>query len=595
MIGGLFSLAMTVAMVVGIVRLASGHRPGSPVDLRETVARGVRLVLLLAVVVMTTEGVAGLIGELRLSGGGDLVRDPTTFARSAAFCIVGAPVLVGLGTWTRRRLRSDPGELSSGGWGAYVAVATTLALVMVAASGFEVVRWILGGDAPGPTAVGRVLVWAPVWVVHWRLAGQHPTAPGRLPFHLLAGSAFGLALVGVGSGLLLASALRTLYDGAFLDPILPPSARDLSENGAAAAVGVAVWGWHWLGHAARRRDTTGWHGLVLLLGVLGSLITAVVGAARVLHAVLQWTLGDPGDATAASHFIALPSALATAAVGTAGWVYHRSVLGSRTDGGTDGGTVGEAVRPRDDVARVHDYLSAAVGLVVTAIAAAMAVAALFERAAGAAVVHRRADVANLLVLAATLALVGVPVWWRAWGAAERQALADPSERASVPRRVFIFLLLGVGAAAALVTAVITTVIVVEALTTGRLGRITLHRVRIPAAVLLATGAVAGQHVRILRRDRAAEPARVPAAAPVRATFVIPASTSARRAAAEAVASLGPTAQVTVRVVDGDTGPGPAPGDLVAAVTAHGATDPGCGHELLVVAVTDGPLLVLPTG
>ncbi len=586
MIGGLLSMAMTVAMVVGIVRLASGHQPGTPVDLRETVARGVRLLLLLSVVVMTAEGVAGLIGELRIGGGGDLVRDPTTFARSAAFCIVGAPVLLGLGSWTRRRLRTDPDEVRSGGWGAYLAVATTLALVMAAASGFEVVRWTLGGQAPGTTAVGRVLVWTPVWILHWRLAGQHPTAPGRLPFHLLAGSAFGLALVGVGSGLLLASALRTLYDGAFLDPMIRPAARDLSENAAAALVGAAVWAWHWLMHARRRRDTTGWHGLVLLVGVLGSLITAVVGAARVLHAVLQWTLGDPGDAAAAAHFIALPSALATAVVGTAGWAYHRSVLGGR----------GPAAGPsRDDVARVHDYLSAAVGLVVTAVAAAMAVAALFERAAGAAVVHRRADVANLLVLAATLALVGVPVWWRAWGAAEREAAADPSELSSVPRRVFIFLLLGAGAAAALVTAVITTVILVEALTTGRLGRITAHRVRIPAAVLLATAAVAGQHVRILRRDRAAEPVRAPAAAPVRATFVIPGTDAARRAAAEAVAALGPAARVTVRVVDGDTGPGPTAAALAAAVEAHRAEDPSCRHELLVVAVTDQPLLALPTG
>jgi hypothetical protein len=585
-IGGLLSMAMTVAMVVGIVRLASGHQPGTPVDLRETVARGVRLLLLLSVVVMTAEGVAGLIGELRIGGGGDLVRDPTTFARSAAFCIVGAPVLLGLGSWTRRRLRTDPDEVRSGGWGAYLAVATTLALVMAAASGFEVVRWTLGGQAPGTTAVGRVLVWTPVWILHWRLAGQHPTAPGRLPFHLLAGSAFGLALVGVGSGLLLASALRTLYDGAFLDPMIRPAARDLSENAAAALVGAAVWAWHWLMHARRRRDTTGWHGLVLLVGVLGSLITAVVGAARVLHAVLQWTLGDPGDAAAAAHFIALPSALATAVVGTAGWAYHRSVLGGR----------GPAAGPsRDDVARVHDYLSAAVGLVVTAVAAAMAVAALFERAAGAAVVHRRADVANLLVLAATLALVGVPVWWRAWGAAEREAAADPSELSSVPRRVFIFLLLGAGAAAALVTAVITTVILVEALTTGRLGRITAHRVRIPAAVLLATAAVAGQHVRILRRDRAAEPVRAPAAAPVRATFVIPGTDAARRAAAEAVAALGPAARVTVRVVDGDTGPGPTAAALAAAVEAHRAEDPSCRHEFLVVAVTDQPLLALPTG
>lgn len=586
MIGGLLSMAMTVAMVVGIVRLASGHQPGTPVDLRETVARGVRLLLLLSVVVMTAEGVAGLIGELRIGGGGDLVRDPTTFARSAAFCIVGAPVLLGLGSWTRRRLRTDPDEVRSGGWGAYLAVATTLALVMAAASGFEVVRWTLGGQAPGTTAVGRVLVWTPVWILHWRLAGQHPTTPGRLPFHLLAGSAFGLALVGVGSGLLLASALRTLYDGAFLDPMIRPAARDLSENAAAALVGAAVWAWHWLMHARRRRDTTGWHGLVLLVGVLGSLITAVVGAARVLHAVLQWTLGDPGDAGAAAHFIALPSALATAVVGTAGWAYHRSVLGGRGPG--EGPS-------RDDVARVHDYLSAAVGLVVTAVAAAMAVAALFERAAGAAVVHRRADVANLLVLAATLALVGVPVWWRAWGAAEREAAADPSELSSVPRRVFIFLLLGAGAAAALVTAVITTVILVEALTTGRLGRITVHRVRIPAAVLLATAAVAGQHVRILRRDRAAEPVRAPAAAPVRATFVIPGTDAARRAAAEAVAALGPAARVTVRVVDGDTGPGPTAAALAAAVEAHRAEDPSCRHELLVVAVTDQPLLALPTG
>ncbi len=261
-------------------------------------------------------------------------------------------------------------EIGSGGWAAYTAAATTVALVVATASGFELVRWILGGGAPAPAAIGRVVVWTPVWAIHWRLAQERPMAPGRLPFHLLAGSAYGLALTAVGTGLLLTSALRTLYDRAFFDVMITPGTADLRENGAAALTGAAVWAWHWFGHAERRRDTTGWHGLVLLLGVLGSLITAVVGAARVLHAVLQWMLGDPGSTDAHAHFASMPSALGTAAVGAVGWAYHRSLLRVRGE------------HERDDIARVHDYLSAAVGLVVTAVAGAMAVAALFERAAG---------------------------------------------------------------------------------------------------------------------------------------------------------------------------------------------------------------------
>ena len=486
--GLLFNLALLGAIGYGISRLLQnrGNRrvANDHADVQESVVRLIRLTLLLGAVVLVAEGLAQGIGDL-LRRADDLPGDPATLARALAFTIVGVPTLVGISWWTRRQLRTEADERTSAGWLAFVTITALLAAVLMTMAWYQVLRAVLGAPEIDHRSIGAAATWTAVWVVAWRLWSDGRTDATDPDLHLVCGSALGTVLLAVGVGGLVDVGTRRLYESLLSSSDRIDVVASLRDPLALASIGGALWAWYWLMHMARGRRTTAWHGHVLLLGVLGSLITLVVGSAVAVHAALQWWLGNPTADEARVHFDVVPGAAGAIAVGALGWGYHRAVLGRRDRS------------RRSEIDRMYEYLAASVGLVATLVGITVGIASLIA-------VLVRPDgrpVANAFVLAGTLIVVGLPIWAVYWRGIQRRV--DHAERISPSRRTSLVLLFGASAVTALISMVVLLFIVFEGLTRGNETSPTLYRVRVPLGLVLALGSVAGYHGIVARRDRRA--------------------------------------------------------------------------------------------
>ena len=140
------------------------------------------------------------------------------------------------------------------------------------------------------------------------------------------------------------------------------------------AVGAPVWFVYWVRTAARDERTPLWLAYVLLVGVAGGLVTAIVAASTLLYQVLVWLVGDPGPRPPRSTSTTRPLRQRRRSSGSCVWWYHRTVLRAGA---------GEA---RTEVRRVYEYLMAGTGLLAASAGLVIVLAALVEAATGSAFV-----------------------------------------------------------------------------------------------------------------------------------------------------------------------------------------------------------------
>jgi hypothetical protein len=201
------------------------------------------------------------------------------------------------------------------------------------------------------------------------------------------------------------------------------------------------------------------------------------------------------------HFEYVPVAAAFLVVGMAAWQYHRVVM--RTGGSVD----------RSEPLRAYDYLMAASGLVATVVGATLALVALFESIA-ARITGDPSAVANRLILAAILGVIGLPLWWTFWSRIRGHLEADPTaEFGSLSRRLYLVLLFGVGGLTALISLIVVLFVGIDDLLDATFGGETLHSARVGLALIATVAGVAWYHLGVFRSDRAIAEQLAPAPAP----------------------------------------------------------------------------------
>jgi len=495
MIFGILPLLVLGGIIALVVRIAGrrGERSASE-QAGSSVRRFFQYALMYGVLVVVAIGVTGLLSEIMPGGEAELTTDRAALARSLAFVIIGAPVFVGLALWTRRLLDTEEGERASFGWTLYLGAATLTALWTAGWGIFEVLAWLFRAEDFDPGTLAIAIVWTPVWAVHWWIADHHGDRT-RLRLATLAGSGTGLIALATAVGGALTTALGSIYEAAFETSVVSNLSDDLGMAGAGFLVGAAIWWWYWLRHAATDERESVWHAYVLLVGVLGGLVTAIVAVAAVLYALLEWAFGNPTAINAAQQFDIVPASIGSGAVAAWVWWYHRAVLRSRPE------------TTRVEVDRVYDYLIAGVGLVAATGGITTVVVALIEALSPAGIVEVGSSAANTLVTAVTLLLVGGPIWWIFWS--RIQQLRDGNtavELQSPTRRVYLFALFGVGGLVALIALLVLTVNGIEAVIEGRFGAETIRDVRVSIALVLTLGALAGYHWTVYGHDRDEAPA-----------------------------------------------------------------------------------------
>ena len=554
----LWSLAwLPLVVVLALVWLAVRRRPGAGTGDPHAVRRFFQYLLLYGLFVVVVIGLGGLVGRLFgprpesvLVGQGEAL-----LARDLSFVAIGTPLYAILGWVSLQRLRADPGERSSFGWLVYSTSATITALAFAMPRLHAAVAALLDPRPFQAWEMGGLLVGGLAWWGHWLAVRRLPSTVPELP--LLIGSAVGLVASALGLVGLLSESLEVLAPGR--EMLVVGSGMD--RAGASLVAGGAVWVPHWWA-AMRGERTPLWFAYVFVLGVAGALLAVLASSGVVVWDVLVWWIGDPRVADAGAHFEDVPGAVATAAVGGLIWWYHRAVV---TSGETERG------EPR----RIYEYLMAGVGLVAAAGGATALLIGLLEAVGQGPSVVAGETAANTLLGAATFLLIGGPVWWYFWRRIQR--LAPGSEVRSPTRRVYLFAVLGSAVVVAVTTLIALAFVLIEAVLEGRGGTETLLSVRLAAASLLVSAAVAAYHWAVYASDRDQVPAVTPG--PRHILLLGSADDATVRDIRQ---RTGARVEVWGRT---DSAPPWSAGEVVEALA--GVTD----EEVVVVATVDGPQVI----
>ncbi len=551
-------LVPAVVVVVLVVVLATRRtaRPAPPsTGGARSVSRFFQYLVLFGLVVVVAIGIAGLVSRVLDPQG--FGHDDVRLARNLAFVVVGVPLLAAVTWWSWRQL-ADPAERTSVALAFTVVLAGTVSLVVVMVAAHSVVDDLVLGRDVGHGSVGSLVGWTPVLAAVWWVR-RIIAVRARRDFHVI-GSLAGLGTTAVGA----ATLLGHLGSRAVLGPDPDVYAADWRSGLATLVVGLPVWVLFWWRHAARAERDTPWLVYVVLVGVGGGFVAALVSLVVAVATSAIWLVGRPGTDVAELHFHDVPSQVAAMFVGLAVWWYHRGVLGERR------------TSARTGVQRLYEYLMAGIALAAAACGLMVLVAAGIEAVttpepeAGDAVV-------NTLVIAATVLVVSLPVWGAFWRRVQAARRADPvGECRSTVRRTYLALLVGVAAVAAVVAAITGAYRLFEDVVTATVGSSTLRGMRYPIGIVLAAGAVAIGNMVQLRHDRALLPSTRTGGR--RVVLVGPADPHLMRAVAE-----GTGAHVQAWWTDGDV---PWPVDDVTAALASAPGD-------AVVLCESGELHVVP--
>jgi hypothetical protein len=557
LISSILSLALPIVLVVWAVR-HFGNRTGAPGSGARGVRRFFQYLLLYGLMIVATVGVSDLLGLLvqQSALAGD---DRSALARALTFSLFGIPMFVLVAVWSRRRLQQDPDEARSLSWAVYATVAPLTALVVAMFALHDVVWAVLTGHRFDWPALAQLVVWSAVWLVHWTVANRMLDADRRQG-QLVLGSLIGLGTTVAGLVSLLGASLDALVLTGATTVLVQQ--HPLAQAAATAVVGVPVWVVYWSRGLARARRTWLWFAYVLPVGVGGSFVLAVVGASIALYRLLVWLVGEPASTQAAQHFAGTPTAGACVVVGAVSWWYHRQVLAGATPA-------------RTEVTRVYEYLMAGIALVAAAVGVTLVVVAFVESVIAAPAVEVGVRVVNSLLAAVTLLVVGGPLWWVFWSRVGRAVRADgPEELGSPTRRVYLFVLFGLGGITAVVAVLVAAFLGIQGALQGGIDAQVVRDMRVPVGILLATGAVSGYHWAVYRDDRSRLPAAEPPHGP-RYVLLVGAPDGTVGGAVQRL--TGARVDVWVRA-DGLAGPW-AVDDVVTAVNGSGAD---------AVAVVAGP-------
>jgi hypothetical protein len=564
-LSSLISLIIPLAVIGAVVyAITSGRKrddpkpasPGGPVSIR----RLFQYLLLLAALVVAGSGVAGLLGRVISDAA---ARRGSELAAPLALTVVGVPVLWLLGRWIWQQLNTDPVERQSVGWGLYLTVTLVGSLITTVSLAFGIASEFIRGDGYDGTMLAPFIVAAGIWAAHWWAWRRIPPTV-LTDGHLMAGAAIGLGSMAGGAGFIVNTAVDRAFASARGIDANRFFGEDLSMALVALGIGAAVWTWHWLLNGLASERTTLWHAYVILVGILGGLVAAVIGAGSTLFFTLQWLFGNPDASSAAAHFQDTAPALAAAVVGTGVWLYHRAVLGFN------------AARERTDIDRIYDYLVSGVALFTVAGALATLIIAVFDVFGTSDVVAGGESSIDIVLAAITLLIVGAPIWAVAWRRAQAAVASDGADEiTSTPRRVYLFGVFGIGAAVAFGALIRLVFVLFEAILGERSGGPLVDDLSIPVALLATTGVLAAYHWSIYRAERTVEE-------PEQwrdVTLVWAGNGDAREIEKRSHVRLSVMQRVDL---EGST---PATDDIIAAI------DAASGESLLVVAGPEGVTVV----
>ena len=486
MIIGLLVQIALIALIVFGIRAIRHRRTDAP--LSHQLRNVFQYVLLLALLIASASGISGLLG-MAIDRADFVAADSSELALNLSLVLVGTPLLVAIGLWTKKRIAHDSTETSSAGWTLFVTVAVVATLTVSLFGAYAIVRFAFMATDFDGFALARFVVWGGTWVLVDRLDLRF-AAGRRADFRHVVLALIGLGVSAVGVGQLVAALIQRVTLPGSLNALLVDDTSPIANAAALLIIASPVWIRYWVKGLSTAPDSDGWRLHVVLFGVAGGLITAIMSGATVLYSVAVWFLGSPRATEISDHFSSLPSALGAASAGLLVWAYHRAVLNSHRQ------------PVRSEIDRTYLYVMALGGLLAAAVGVVILFGAFVEALAGGALLAGDPAL-NTLLLAVVLMAIGMPVWWLHWRVAVATVAAgEVDEVESLSRRVYLISLIGVGGLVALGTGIATVYLFLRDVLDGTLSSSTIRSLRIPLATLLASGAISLYHLGCYRRDHA---------------------------------------------------------------------------------------------
>jgi hypothetical protein len=440
--------------------------------------------LLLALMLVVTNGLSGLIGRF-INPSAMVIADDASLARNLSFVIVGLPLLVGIGLWTRKGFQADSHRAKEPMAALFVTLATLIALVIALSSSIELLRNIASNDAFDGQTFANAVVWLGTWIALW-VIGARTIPAHNLQVSFLLGSLVGYIASIVGLVGVISATIKQLT-GMNGDALVTSSSHDIVNSLVVVLIGGLVWIQYWYRTARNSEHNNLWNAYVLIAGVGGGLVMAVVAASITLYQTAVWFIGEPHATLARDHFNGVPTSAGVVVIGLLAWWYHKSLL-------TDANT-------RTEVNRIYDYIISGIGLIASAVGLSMILIAILEATIQTSLIVG-GSVINSFLSAATLIVVGGPVWVFYWRNIQSRVKQSPDvELTSITRRIYLFLLFGIGGVAAIISLIVGVFQLFNAFLTGEFGTSTLRDLRYVIGVLVSTAIISSYHWAIYRHER----------------------------------------------------------------------------------------------
>jgi hypothetical protein len=500
-----------------------------------------------------------------------------------ALLVIGAPLWWFFWRSIRRNLVTYPAESGA------ALRRLFLSLVLGASAGTGLVvgagflTWLLGGAGIPLFSGGdaaAVLVCAPVWFYHWRVAGRDAShSPGALTlrrWYVYILSAWGLAWLTAGLVRVASSALLELpvWGGAVQSDFWGYETRQAASW---VLLGIPAWYFHWFRAARGDIDSTLRQVYLFLFCVMGGVIASVVAVAWSLDGVFLYFLGGVTSA-AGSHFQFFTWTLPLGLAGAGVWLYHQRVTGEEA----------ESISFRRQTARrVYLYLVSFIGLMSLAAGVAMLVGSVIDLSVGSAGVLAvsRNYWREQLSIALAIILYGAPLWVLYWRRVVAMAAGGGlAETGAVSRRVFLYGVVVIAILALVADLVFIIYRVLNSILQGQTGLEVLRIVEWAIGAVLAMAPVLAYHWRILMHERKA--GAEPTGERKTVTLILPPSLAGVAASLETELGY----RVKLMVASGDHLPlGLAPEALDQMAAGIRSAPPG---KVMVVMV-DGALRIIP--
>jgi hypothetical protein len=433
-------------------------------------------------------GLAGLLGKI-IGTSSDVVADQSSLASNLAFVVVSGPLLAWLLLWLKKSIARNPLDAAGFIPTFFATLAAIISLLVFLSSAIAVSYNLIEGAPTLGYTSARAIVWGLALILVLRASNAViPKNDFRIQYFV--GSLITAIAAIVGLTKVLADLFSTiLSQPIFLGaqaPELISTGEKLLDGFGTLVIASALWFYYWIKNANTKTNDTMWLSYVLIAGVGGSLVLALTSLTVTIYQVLVWFVGEPTSQIAAEHFGGLPVSSASAIVGLLAWWYHKSLLPLHSQ--------------RSETQRTYEYVVSAISLIASTVGIAIIIVAIFESFTSSIIVGDAAI--NTLLGAVTVILVSGPVWVRFWSRIQRfTKTSEQEELASPIRRIYLFLLFGVGGIAAIISLITVVFQIFDGILSSTFGNATLNEMRFALGILISTGIVAAYHWEIYRHEK----------------------------------------------------------------------------------------------